>query len=100
MTDPLHEAVERLVNPDPGKFTWWEIALLPVGLPLLAVYAAVTWVSSLLPQHTQVGARRCIVPMIQTDADLAKAIVEFTDSQDRGQAELQHKRAYVTFGDG
>lgn len=82
MTDPLHDAVERLVNPDPGKLTSWEIALLPFGLLLLAGYAIVSWVLGLLPLRTRAGARRCIVPLIQTDADLARKIVRFTDSLD------------------
>lgn len=80
MSNPLHEAVERLANPDPGKLTWWEIALLPVGLILLAGYAAVSWIATLFTRRTHVGVGHCIVPMIQTDADLARKIVRFTNS--------------------
>ena len=80
MSDPLHEAVERLANPDPGKLTWWEIALLPVGLILLAGYAVVSWIATLFTRRTRAGAGRCIVPLIQGNPELAQSIREFTDS--------------------
>jgi hypothetical protein len=51
MTDALHEAAQRLINPEPEPTPWWIVLALPVGLPMLAVY----WLFSLLPLPPRSG---------------------------------------------
>ena len=66
----LHEAVERLVNPELAPFSLWIMLAVPLGLVVMTIYIAVTWLYDLFPRPTRRGAVRCLVPLIQSDPAL------------------------------